>query len=73
MTLEFPNLTYDGIMVILENPCPECELDKMTTGELFVLIERINKIAAENPHNKKLFGKLMRLKSFVMLNVGDVE
>jgi len=69
MVLEFPKLTHNGIMETLENPYPHCELDKMTKGELFVLVERIDKIAAENPHNEKLYAKLMRLKSFSMLKM----
>ena len=69
MALEFNRLTFEGIMELIENPCPECELSKMTPKELEVLIERIDKIVREYPQDSKLFAKLMRLKSFAMLHM----
>jgi len=67
MIVEFNHLTYEGIMKLIENPCPNCELSKMSKNELPVLEDRIDKIALENSDNLILYGKLMRLKSFVML------
>ena len=69
MALEFPKLTFEGIIDIAKNPCPECELTVMSPKELEVLIERIDKIAKEYSDEPKLFGKLMRLKSFAMLHM----
>jgi hypothetical protein len=45
LTLEFNRLTYDGIRELAANPCPECELEKMSSFELELLDERIDKIA----------------------------
>lgn len=66
--MEFNKLTYKGIMELAENPCPECELSKMSSNELKVLNERIDKIVKENPDDEKLYAKLMRIRSFVMLH-----
>ena len=67
MVLEFSKLTFAGITALAENPCPECELRKMTVKEAEVLNERIDKIIEENPDDQKLYAKLMRLKSFATL------
>ncbi len=67
MTLEFNRLTYDGIRELAANPCPECELEKMSSFELKVLDEQIDKIAYADGENEKLFAKLMRLKSHASL------
>ncbi|KEQ55750.1 hypothetical protein AAA799B03_01287 [Marine Group I thaumarchaeote SCGC AAA799-B03] len=69
MTLEFPKLTLEGILELAENPCPTCELSKMSSYEYNVLNERIDKMIKHNPVDGKLFTKLMRLKSFLMLEV----
>lgn len=69
MASAFNKLSYDGIIEIAENPCPECELQNMTLKELEVLNERIDKIAEENPDDYILFAKIMRLKSFAMLEM----
>ena len=69
MTLEFPKLTYQGIIDLAENPCPTCELNKMSPYELNVLNERIDKVIKDNLKDEKLFAKLMRVKSFLMLEV----
>ena len=67
VVLEFSKLTFEGITALAENPCPECELRKMTVKEAEVLNERIDKIIEENPDDQKLYAKLMRLKSFATL------
>ena len=67
MALGFTKLTFEGIIALAENPCPECELRKMTVKEGEVLNERIDKIVDENPDDQKLYAKLMRLKSFATL------
>ena len=67
MALEFNRLTYDGIRELAENPCPECELEKMSSFELEVLDEQIDKIAYADGEDEKLFAKLMRLKSHASL------
>lgn len=67
MDLEFKKLTREGILKLAENPCPECELAEMSGHELEVLNERINKLASRYPADQKLYAKLMRLKSFTML------
>ncbi len=69
MALVFPKLTFKGIMGIANNPCPECELTLMSSKELEVLIERIDKIVKEFYDEPKLYAKLMRLKSFAMLKM----
>jgi hypothetical protein len=69
MALEFPKLTYKGILELAENPCPTCELSKMSSYELNVLNERIDKVIKDNLIDQKLFAKLMRVKSFLMLEV----
>lgn len=69
MAIEFPQLTYRGIIMLAQNPCPECELDKMSQGELYVLNERIDKIVNDNPHDENLYAKLMRVRSFSMLKM----
>lgn len=69
MTLEFPKLTLQGILDLAENPCPTCELSKMSSYELNVLSERIDKIIQDNLIDERLFAKLMRVKSFLMLEV----
>lgn len=56
-------------MGIANNPCPECELTLMSSKELEVLIERIDKIVKEFYDEPKLYAKLMRLKSFAMLKM----
>ena len=67
MALEFNRLTDDGIRELAANPCPECELEKMSSFELEVLDERIDKIAHADGEDEKLFAKLMRLKSHASL------
>ena len=67
MALVFKRLTYDGIMELAQNPCPECDLRSMTFNEIEVLSERVDKIAKENQDDHELYAKLMRLKSFAML------
>ncbi len=67
MALEFNRLTYDGIRELAANPCPECELEKMSSFELEVLDERIDKITHADGEDKKLFANLMRLKSHASL------
>ena len=67
MALEFNKLTYDGILELAANPCPECELGKMSGYELDVLNERIDKIAHAEGENEKIFAILMRLKSHTTL------
>ncbi len=69
MASAFNKLSYDVILEIAENPCPQCELQNMTLKELEVLNERIDKIAEENPDDYILFAKIMRLKSFAMLEM----
>ena len=69
MASAFNKLSYDGIIEIAENPCPECELQNMTLKELEVLNERIDKIAEENPDDYILYAKIMRLKSFAILEM----
>ena len=69
MASAFNKLSYDGIIEIAENPCPECELQNMTLKELEVLNERVDKIAEENPDDYILYAKIMRLKSFTMLEM----
>lgn len=69
MALEFPKLTYDGILDLAENPCPTCELKNMSSYELKVLNERIDKVIKDNPKDQRLFSKLMRVKSFLMIEL----
>lgn len=69
MALVFPKLTFEGIIDIAENPCPECELTTMSPKELEVLIERIDKIVKDYSDEPKMYAKLMRLKSFAMLQM----
>jgi len=69
MASAFNKLSYDGIIEMAEDPCPECELQNMTLKELEVLNERIDKIAEENPDDYILYAKIMRLKSFAMLEM----
>jgi len=69
MASAFNKLSYDEIIEIAEDPCPECELQNMTLKELEVLNERIDKIAEENPDDYILYAKIMRLKSFAMLKM----
>ena len=70
MALEFNRVTYDGIRKLAANPCPECELEKMSSFELELLDERIDKIANADGEDEKLFAKLMRLKAHASL-VGE--
>lgn len=67
MALAFNRLTFEGILELVDNPCPSCEISKMSTNELQVLNERIDELAAKNTEDQKLYAKLMRLKSFIML------
>lgn len=69
MALVFPKLTFEGIIDIAKNSCPEYELTRMSPKELDVLIERIDKIVREYSDETKLYAKLMRLKSFAMLHI----
>lgn len=73
MALVFNRLTFEGIMELAENPCPNCELCKMSPNELQVLNERIDKMANENPEDQKLYARLMRLKSFAMLEMSNIS
>jgi len=70
LALEFNRVTYDGIRKLAANPCPECELEKMSSFELELLDEQIDKIANADGEDEKLFAKLMRLKSHASL-VGE--
>ena len=69
MPLVFNRLTFEGILELADNPCPSCEINKMSPNEIQVLNERIDKLVSENPEDQKLYAKLMRLKSFAMLEM----
>ncbi len=45
----------------------------MSPNEIQVLNERIDKMANENPKDQKIYAKLMRLKSFAMLEINQKE
>jgi len=55
------------IIELAKNPMPESELYKMPFDELEELVEYIIKIAHENESDEKLFGYLMRLKTYALL------
>ncbi len=69
MPLVIRKFTFEQLMDLMDNPCPECELEKMSPKQIRVLVELIDAIVHEFRNDLKQFAKLMRLKSFVMLHM----
>lgn len=67
MALVFKTLGRKEIEKLAENPNPEEELSELSLAETAILLERIDRLAKDNPNDAKLFGKLMRLKTFAVL------
>jgi len=67
MTLIYKQQRVKEIIELAKNPMPESELYKMSFDELEELVEHIIKIAYEDESDEKLFGYLMRLKTYALL------